>query len=208
MLWVLVTAIVAATDVTTFCNPLNLPYRFRLELPSRREAADPTMVVFNQTYFLFASKSGGYWHSLDLVAWTLVEPTGLPLESYAPTVMVMDGRMYFTAASTKAVFTTVDPYKGTWTNIATLNSYGDPCLLLDDGKVYVYSGCATNAPLNGVQLDPKNGWKEVANTSTDTIRKQDYQHIGWDFRGDQNSGDPKEAYKGGAPSTKGRGSTK
>ena len=50
----------AAVDnqTRTMCNPLNLGYRFRLEAPSRREAADPTMVVFERTYFLFASKSG------------------------------------------------------------------------------------------------------------------------------------------------------
>ncbi len=35
---------------TTYANPLDLPYRFRLEAPSRREAADPTMVVFHGEY--------------------------------------------------------------------------------------------------------------------------------------------------------------
>ena len=41
---------------TTICNPVNLSYRFCLHTPSRREAADPTLVVFNGEYFLFASK--------------------------------------------------------------------------------------------------------------------------------------------------------
>ena len=31
---------------TTICNPMNLSYRFCLDAPSRREAADPTMVTF------------------------------------------------------------------------------------------------------------------------------------------------------------------
>ena len=44
----------------TYANPVDLNYRFRLEPPSRREAADPTMVVFKGEYWLFASKSGGY----------------------------------------------------------------------------------------------------------------------------------------------------
>ena len=60
----------ALTCAATFCNPLNLDYRFQLDEPSRREAADPTMVVFDGQYWLFASKSGGYWHSRDLVQWT------------------------------------------------------------------------------------------------------------------------------------------
>ena len=68
---------------TTFCNPLNLAYRFALgHGGSHREAADPTMVVHNGTYWLFASKSGGYWHSTDMNAWEFVAPTGLPIEDY------------------------------------------------------------------------------------------------------------------------------
>ena len=41
---------------TTICNPLNLSYRFCLDTPSRREAADPTMIVFKGEYYLFVSK--------------------------------------------------------------------------------------------------------------------------------------------------------
>ena len=51
------------SDQTTICNPVNLNYRFCLDKPSRREAADPTMINFKNEYYLFASKSGGYWHS-------------------------------------------------------------------------------------------------------------------------------------------------
>ena len=47
---------------TTICNPMNLSYRYCLDAPSRREAADPTMVVYKGEYYLFASKSGGYFH--------------------------------------------------------------------------------------------------------------------------------------------------
>ena len=43
---------------TTYCNPMNLSYRFRPDTPSRREAADPMIVLFKNKYFLFASKSG------------------------------------------------------------------------------------------------------------------------------------------------------
>ena len=50
----------------TFANPMNLDYRFALDAPGRREAADPVIVLFGDDYFLFASKSGGYWRSSDL----------------------------------------------------------------------------------------------------------------------------------------------
>ena len=41
---------------TTISNLVNLSYRVCLNAPSRREAADPTMVVFKGEYYLFASK--------------------------------------------------------------------------------------------------------------------------------------------------------
>jgi len=60
----------------TYCNPVNLSYRFQLQPPSRREAADPTMVVYKKQYWLFPSKSGGYWHSSDLLRWSFVASSG------------------------------------------------------------------------------------------------------------------------------------
>ena len=151
----------------TFCNPLNLGYRFRLEEPSRREAADSTMTVFNNTYFLFASKSGGYWHSPDLLNWTLVVPTGLPLEDYAPTALVLNGRLFWTS-DCFAVYTTDDPVGSSatpahWTKVASLkDTYKDPCLFSSGGKVYMYYGASPDQTgIHGVQLDPSDGWKEV-----------------------------------------------
>src|SRR5688572_20359967 len=82
---------------TTICNPVNLSYRFCLDTPSRREAADPTMVVYKE-YYLFASKSGGYFHSKDLINWDLITTKDLPLEDYAPTAVVMNDAIYFMAS--------------------------------------------------------------------------------------------------------------
>ena len=47
------------------CNPLNLEYRYQfkkspLNTGVYREAADPTMVVYQDKYLLFASMSGGF----------------------------------------------------------------------------------------------------------------------------------------------------
>ncbi len=55
----------------TFANPINIEYRFMTDLPSRREAADPVIVLFGDDYYLFASKSGGYWHSPDMFNWSV-----------------------------------------------------------------------------------------------------------------------------------------
>ena len=118
MLAILCASARAVLAATTFCNPLNLDYRFQLDEPSRREAADPTMVLFDDAYWLFASKSGGYWHSKDLVEWSLVEPVGLPLEDYAPTVLVLNGTLFFTAFNSRAIFATRDPLGGRWDRVA------------------------------------------------------------------------------------------
>jgi len=142
-----------AAQPSTFCNPLNLPYRFSLESPSRREAADPTIVRWNNEYWLFASKSGGYRHSSDFAHWTLVVPSGLPIENYAPDVEVINGRVYFTAVGT-GMFTTSDPAQGQWMPVGSLEGNQDPALFVDsDGKAYFYYGSSATDPIKGVELD-------------------------------------------------------
>ncbi|MDR1593342.1 MAG: carbohydrate-binding protein, partial [Prevotellaceae bacterium] len=65
-------------DFKTVCNPVDLSYRFCLTKPSRREAADPSIVLFKGEYYMFVSKSGGYFHSVDLINWNLIVPENLP----------------------------------------------------------------------------------------------------------------------------------
>jgi hypothetical protein len=69
--------------IRTFCNPLDLPYNFQSPGPTRREAADPVIVLYHGKYWLFAPRQIGYWWSNDLLTWRLIKPTGLPLEIYA-----------------------------------------------------------------------------------------------------------------------------
>ena len=183
-----------SAGASTFSNPLNLDYRFQLSLPSRREAADPTLIVYEKTYYLFASKSGGYWWSADLLDWTLIEPTGLPLEDYAPTVMVWKEQLWFTAYDSRAVFTTDDPKRGVWRVAATMNAYGDPCLFYDDAddSVYMAHGCSATVPTHVVKLDSSNSthWGELSATVVGAYGN--YSAHGWEERGDDNSGDPLE----------------
>lgn len=71
-LWMAAMGQAGAQD--TFCNPLNLEYRFNLETGTYREAADPMVVLYQGDYYLFASKSGGYWWSEDFADWHFVAP--------------------------------------------------------------------------------------------------------------------------------------
>jgi len=175
-------------DQTTICNPINLSYRFCLDAPSRREAADPTMVTFKGEYYLFASKSGGYFHSTDLINWDLISTNDLPLEDYAPTAVVMKDSLYFMASAspTVKIFKTADPKSGKWklANAAFPIGMIDPDLFVDDdGRLYFYYGCSNINPIQVVELDTKTLnpiGKPVA------VINSDKKNYGWERSGDYN----------------------
>jgi len=146
---------------TSFCNPLNLNYRFSLDSVSRREAADPTVVLYKDEYYLFASKSGGYWHSLDLINWDFISSINLPTEDYAPTVVEIRDTLYFIASrkSPVIIYKSAEPKTGKWdiANSSFPIGMTDPDLFLDDdGRLYFYYGCSNINPIYGVELDSKS----------------------------------------------------
>ena len=61
--------------MSVFCNPLNVNYRYQFNADPRmggkiqicREAADPSLILFEGKYYLFASMTLGVWVSDDLV---------------------------------------------------------------------------------------------------------------------------------------------
>ena len=165
----------------TLCNPLDLAYRFELKPPSYREAADPTAIYFQGQYWIFPSKTGGYWHSPDFLHWTLVEPTGLPLEAWAPTVEVIGGQLYF-ATQGSGIYTTDDPFQGNWTLVSKgLNVGHDEDLFLDDdGRLYLYTGCSNRAPIRGEELDIKNAFAPIG--SLIPLISSNPLHRGWEAR--------------------------
>lgn len=86
-----------AQNQITICNPSNLSCRFCLDAPSEREATVPVKVTFQGEYYLFALKTGGYFHSTDLINWDLITCYDLPLEDYAPAAVEMNDKLYFIA---------------------------------------------------------------------------------------------------------------
>lgn len=174
----------------TFCNPLNISYRFCLDEPSRREAADPTMVVYKGKYFLFASKSGGYWYSDDLLKWNFIETNEIPVEEYAPTVVAVDDTLYFLASSNEksTVYKTGDPYSGKWqVAVESLEiPVWDPALFLDDDKkMYLYWGCSNKNPLYGVEVDYLNSFSFIGKPVE--LKYPDPERYGWEVPGDFNT---------------------
>ncbi|MBN1187112.1 MAG: family 43 glycosylhydrolase [Bacteroidales bacterium] len=175
---------------TTICNPVNLSYRFCVDgnIP-RREAADPTMVTFKGEYYLFASKSGGYFHSTDLINWDLIITNTLPIEDYAPTVVEMSDTLYFMASkndATLTIYKTANPKSGKWevANAAFPIGMIDPDLFLDDdGHLYFYYGCSNRNPIEAVELDTKT-LNPIGNSVS--VINSDKKNYGWERSGDYN----------------------
>ncbi len=168
-------------SMRTFCNPLNLNYRLELDEPSRRAAADPTVVVFRGHYFLFASKSGGYWHSEDLSGWDLITTDDLPLEEWSPTALNLgDSLMLFLSSdlwNNGVIYGSEDPPEGEWQPVGRLPfKVFDAVLFLDDDRrLYVYN---VSGRIRGVELDPENGFA-LKGDIVDCIRAN-YEEHGWE----------------------------
>jgi hypothetical protein len=156
------------------------------DLPSRREAADPAIVLFGDDYYLFASKSGGYWRSADMVEWTFIKPSGLPIEAYAPAVMAYDGALYYTACNI-GLYKTKDPREGKWELVGKPFDVGDPDLFADDdGRVYLYYGLSYNGGISGMELDPKNQFQPIG--APFACFRANYAQHGWERRGEESLG--------------------
>lgn len=170
-------------------NPLNLNYRFQFDEPSRREAADPVIEYFNGKYYLFASKSGGYWSSLDLSEWTYIPCKSIgTIEGYAPAILIHDEAMYYLGSGgNPKIYRTTDPDLDDWTETGNQFDRGvtDPAFFKDDdGKVYLYWGCSDADPIMGVRVDPDNGFREMGEAVVLITHNGD--KYGWEVPGANN----------------------
>lgn len=177
-------------EFQTFCNPIDLSYRFSMDKPSRREAADPSIVWFRDRYFLFASKSGGYWYSTDLTHWEFIETTEIPTEEYAPTAVVINDTLYFLASSTEksTLYKSNDPVSGHWTveREEMEIPVWDPAFFLDDDKrLYLYWGCSNENPLYGVEVDYENNFSFIGKPTE--LKHANPMQFGWEVPGDYNT---------------------
>ncbi len=185
-------------------NPINLNYRFQPGDPSRREAADPVCEYFKGKYYLFASKSGGYWSSPDLKTWNYIPcKTISTIEYYAPTILIYGDSLYFLASGNQPrIFKTANPDVDNWEEIDTKFSYGntDPSFYHDDdGRVYLYWGCSDKDPIVGVEVDPKDGFKALGNP--DTLIYHNTEKYGWEIPGVANE-EPRTGWNEGPCMTK------
>ena len=150
-----------------FCNPLNMDYRYQFIEDMRsgedkisREAADPSMILFQGKYYIFASMTLSVWVSEDMVHWESHRlPESLPLYDYAPDVRVVGDYVYFSASRRGTIcdfYRTKDILNGPFERIPGTFDFWDPNLFLDDdGKLYFYWGCNNVTPIWGVELEPE-----------------------------------------------------
>ena len=200
-LFVMASALSMAQEkTTTYCNPLNLDYTYMIynsaENLSYRSGADPAVVKFKGEYYLFVTRSMGYWHSADLMHWDFITPgrNWYPQGCNAPAVHnYKDSVLYVTGdpSGNMSILFTDDPKAGNWNATpAILTDLQDPDLFIDDdGQAYMFWGSSYIFPIRGKKLNrndrflvegktvelfnldmAKHGWERFGENHTDTVQ--------------------------------------
>lgn len=166
------------TRMETYCNPLNVDYTYMIynsdKDVSYRSGADPAVVEFRGEYYMFVTRSHGYWHSTDLQHWNFISAPSnwYPQGCNAPAAHnYKDSLLYVCGdpSGSMSVLYTDDPKKGNWKGVpAILHDLQDPDLFIDDdGKAYMFWGSSNVFPIRGIELDrthrfiPKGEKKEL-----------------------------------------------
>lgn len=83
----------------TYCNPIDIDYSYMSHYRasnnvSYRSGADPEIVNFKGQYYLFVTRSLGYWMSDDMNNWKFIEPQSWYFNgSNAHAAAVKDGKI-------------------------------------------------------------------------------------------------------------------
>ncbi|MBS2210155.1 family 43 glycosylhydrolase [Carboxylicivirga mesophila] len=207
---------VSAQDVQpqTYCNPIDLDYTYMVYNSAKnisyRSGADPAVIEFRGEYYMFVTRSFGYWHSTDLVNWEFIKPAQWFFEgSNAPTAFnYKDSVVYFAGnpAGYGSILYTDDPKSGKWTPTASItNNIQDSELFIDDdGKTYLYWGSSNVYPIKVKQLNKDDRMLQIGEPK-ELINLNEEEH-GWERFGENNFHPTiKEGYMEGASMTKHNG---
>ena len=198
----------------TYINPLDIDYTYMVYNSHRdisyRSGADPAVIEYRGEYYMFVTRSFGYWHSKDLINWEFIKPKQWFFEgSNAPTAFnYKDSLVYFAGdpAGYGSILYTDDPKKGEWTPTASISTnIQDSELFIDnDGKTYLYWGSSNVHPLKVKMLDKDNRFIETG-VEKELINLVEEEH-GWERFGENNYHPTlKEGYMEGASMTKHNG---
>ena len=162
-------AVAQSTQSSTYCNPVNIDYTYMIynanEGLSYRSGADPAVVKFKNEYYLFVTRSLGYWHSADLLHWDFITPEKWYFQgSNAPAASnYKDSLLYVCGdpSGAMSVLYTDDPKKGNWkATPSILTDLQDPDLFIDDnGDAYMFWGSSNKFPVRGRRLEKKANFR-------------------------------------------------
>ncbi len=198
------------TRMETYCNPLNLDYTYMIYNAyndlSYRSGADPAVVEFRNEYYMFVTRSMGYWHSPDLQNWNFIEPPRWYFQgSNAPAAFNYKDSLLFMAgdpSGSMSILYTDDPKGGEWkATPAILNGLQDPDLFIDDdGQAYIFWGSSNKFPIRGRRLDMKNKFRP--DDEVDELFNLDEEKHGWERFGENHADTVLGGYIEGAWLTK------
>ena len=199
---------------TTYCNPLDLDYTYMIYNSDRnlsyRSGADPAVVEFRGEYYMFVTRSLGYWHSTDLTSWEFITPKSIwyPQGCNAPAAHnYKDSLLYVTGdpSGSMSILYTDDPKSGVWkAEPAILHDLQDPDLFIDDdGQAYMFWGSSNYYPIRGKKLNMRDRFL-VENETLELFNTDSTAH-GWERFGENHSDRNIRAYIEGAWMTKHNG---
>lgn len=177
----------------TYCNPINIDYTYSIvnahQGLSYRSGADPSVIEFRDRYYLFVTRSFGYWRSDDLSSWEFIRPQSWYFESSnAPAAWPLGDSLVIATGNPSgraSILYTGDPDAGTWKGAPSIvpHTLHDPALFADDdGRVYIYEGSSNVHPIMGAELNPGNHYLP-AGEFRDLINLDPEKH-GWERFGD------------------------
>jgi hypothetical protein len=160
---------------------------------SYRSGADPAVVRFRNEYYMFVTRSMGYWHSTNLLDWTFIKPRQWYFEgSNAPAAHNYKDSLLYVAGNPSgamSILYTDNPKKGDWqAEPSIVGGLQDPNFFIDDdGQAYMFWGSSNKFPIRGRKLDrnkrfrpedavelfnlngEKHGWERFGENHSDTV---------------------------------------
>ena len=184
---------------TTYANPVNIDYTYSNVRVDKgmfyRSGADPAVVPFRDKYYMFVTRSYGYWVSDDLTDWEFISPQNWFFEgSNAPGAWPMGDSLLIALANPAGwqnMIETKNPLTGTWKGVPAmltqLAPIHDPAVFVDDGgKVYAYGGSSNVHPIWGTELNPDHYFFPLSKKQE--LFNLDPEKHGWERFGENHEG--------------------